>query len=191
MAARIRTFIAVDVGPAVRGAIGRELPKLTAVAPQINWTKSENYHFTLSFLGDVREQEIPEICKVIQESVKAIEEFELEIVGLTAFPSVDRIKYVWAGVGFGKEELCQLQATVADAASRLGFPRDRENYRPHLTIARATRNEADDCGNLNVLASFAECSFGVCSIDEVIVYASYQEKSGPSYVPMSTISLSY
>ncbi len=191
MAARIRTFVAVDVGPAVRSAIARELSKLIAVAPRINWTNSDQYHFTLSFLGDVRDQEIPEICKVIQDSVKPIEEFELEIVGLTVRPSIERMKFVWAGVGYGKEKLCELQTVVADAASRLGFQRDREIYTPHLTIARAARSESPPLDSLDLLAPFAERSFGVCSIDEVIIYASYPEKAGPKYVPMSTIPLSY
>ena len=140
MAARIRTFVAVNVGPDVRQAIDRELPKLIAAAPHLNWVKSENFHFTLSFLGEVRDNELPEICKVIADAVKPMEEFELEIVGLSAFPSIDRIKYIWAGVGLGKDELCQLQATVADAANRLGFPRDRDIYTPHLTI-RADRQK--------------------------------------------------
>lgn len=191
MAAKIRTFVAVDVGPGVRHAIRREMPKLTAAAPQFNWIKDENYHFTLSFLGDVHDRELPEICQTIKAATQTIEEFELEIVGLSAFPSSDRIKFVWAGVGFGKDELCQLQTAVADAATKLGFPRDRDVYTPHLTVARATRNGNSSDEILTALEPLAEKSFGVCSIDEVIVYASYLERSGPKYVPMSTIALSY
>ena len=191
MAARVRTFVAVDVGPGVRHSIGREMPNLIAAAPQFNWVNVENFHFTLSFLGQVHDRELPEICQSIRDAVQSIEEFELEIVGLSAFPSSDRIKYVWAGVGLGKQELCQLQAAVAGAANRLGFPRDRDVYTPHLTIARAARNGSSNDAILSVLEPLGERSFGVCSIDEVIVYASYMERQGPTYVPMSTIALSY
>lgn len=191
MAARIRTFVAVNVGPDVRQTIDRELPKLIAAAPQLNWVKSENFHFTLSFLGEVRDNELPEICKVIADAVKPVEEFELEIVGLSAFPSIDRIKYIWAGVGFGKEELCQLQAIVAGAANRLGFPCDRDIFTPHLTIARVGKNESPNDATLSLLKPLENRVFGISSIDEVIVYASYHDKGGPTYVPLSTISLSY
>jgi RNA 2',3'-cyclic 3'-phosphodiesterase len=191
MAARVRTFVAIDVAPGVRHAIQREMPKLMAAAPHFNWVKVENFHFTLSFLGEVHDRELPEICNAIHNAVQSIEEFELEIVGLSAFPSSNRIKYVWAGVGHGKEELCQLQAAVANAANRLGFPRDRDVYTPHLTIARAARNGASQADILSVLEPLGERSFGVCSIDEVVIYASLLERQGPTYVPMSTISLSY
>ena len=191
MAARIRTFVAIDVAPGVRHAIQREMPKLIAAAPNFNWVKVENFHFTLSFLGEVHDRELPEICQAIRAAVQPVEEFELEIVGLSAFPSNDRIKYVWAGVGHGKQELCQLQSTVADAANRLGFPRDRDVYTPHLTIARAARNASAQSDILSVLEPLSERSFGVCSIDEVIIYSSVLERQGPIYVPMSTIALSY
>jgi 2'-5' RNA ligase len=189
MAAKIRTFVAVDVAPGVRQAIGRELPELQAAAPQFNWVRAENYHFTLSFLGDVNDRELPEICKAFQTAVQSIEEFELEIVGLAPFPSAERLKYIWAGVGYGKDDLIQLQSAVAGASFQLGFPRDREIYRPHLTIARAARDVRDNERVHALLAPLAERSFGVCSIDEVIVYASYPERQGPSYTPLATISL--
>ena len=191
MAARIRTFVAIDVAPGVRHSILREMPKLVAAAPHFNWVKVENLHFTLSFFGEVHDRELPEICQAIQKAVQSIEEFELEIVGLNAFPSSDRIKYVWAGVEHGKQELCQLQAAVASAANQLGFPRDREVYKPHLTLARAARSDSSNDGILSALVPLGARSFGICSIDEVIVYASYLERQGPTYVPMSTISLSH
>jgi 2'-5' RNA ligase len=191
MGQKIRTFVAVDIGPGVRAALQRELPRLIDTAPEFNWIAPENFHFTLSFLGEVLDRETPDICQAIARAVERIEEFELEIVGLRAFPSVDRIRYVWAGVGRGKEELCRLQSTVADAVQTLGFPRDRETYTPHLTIARVRRHSPSRATDLSALDSLAEQSFGVCSIDEVIVFASYLDKKGPTYVPMSTISLAY
>jgi 2'-5' RNA ligase len=193
MSSKIRTFVAVDVSPGVRQAIQREIPRLQAAEPSWNWTKVQNYHFTLSFLGDVLDRELPEICESFRKSVASIEEFELEIVGLRPFPSIDRVRYVWAEVGYGKKELCDLQSAVADAANQLGFPRDREIYTPHLTVARAGRGPARHDLNENLLAvlePLQDHSFGVSSVDEVIVYSSLLEKQGPTYVPMSTISLS-
>jgi 2'-5' RNA ligase len=189
LAAKIRTFVAVDLAPGVRHAIARELPNLQEAAPHFNWVRAENYHFTLSFLGDVKDRELPEICKTFQNAAQSVDEFELEIVGLSPFPSNDRLKYIWAGVGRGKEELIQLQAAVADAALQLGFPRDRDVYRPHLTIARAGRERFANDQVAALLAPLENRSFGVCSVDEVIVYASYLERQGPTYVPMSTIAL--
>lgn len=191
MAAKIRTFVAVDIAPGVRDAIRRALPKLMAAAPQFNWIRAEQYHLTLAFLGDVADREIPEICAAFQQAVRSFEEFELEIVGLRVFPSIARMKYLWAGVGQGREELCALQAAVAETAQRLGFPRDRDVYSPHLTIARVPRGGQDVGEVLQELQVLEDKLFGISSIDEVVVYSSYLEKSGPTYVPMSTIGLQY
>lgn len=189
MSAKIRTFVAVDVGPGVRQSIGREMPRLQSAAPHFSWVRTQNFHFTLSFLGDVLDRELPEICRTIQAAVQPIEEFELEILGLNPFPSSERLKYIWAGVGHGREDLCRLQGAVADAALRLGFPRDRDIYTPHLTIARAARNAEPDTEILAALGPLRERSFGVCSIDEVIVYSSVRDRQGSIYVPISTIGL--
>lgn len=193
MTAKIRTFVAIDVSPGIRQALLREMPRLKAAAPDFNWVNVQNFHFTLSFLGDVQDRELPEICQAFRAAVEPLEEFEFEVLGLRPFPSPDRIRFVWADVGYGKEELCRLQTAVADTATQLGFPRDREVYTPHLTLARAggsTMASAEQDALLAALEPLENHSFGVCSVDEVIVYSSLRERQGPTYVPLSTIALS-
>jgi 2'-5' RNA ligase len=191
MAAKIRTFIAVDIGSGVLGAIGRELPRLIAAAPDFKWVATEKMHLTLSFLGDLLDRDVPEICRAVTQAVQGIEEFEVEIVGLGGFPHNDRPRVVWAGVDQGRQELCELQAAVAGAVSQLGFPSDRDVYTPHLTLARAGREGHYSRDLVDLIGQMNRHSFGVTSVDEVVVYASYREKTGPNYVPMAHIELAY
>lgn len=191
MKSRIRTFIAIDISPMVLGSLDNELPKLTAAAPEFKWVQTNNMHITLSFLGDVPDRDIPEVCGAVEKAVSTIEEFELEIVGLGAFPRNDRPRVVWAGVRNGRDEVCQLQAAVGQAVQQLGFLSDREIYVPHLTLGRAGRSATFTQELVDLIAETQDKQFGVCSVDEVVVYASYPERTGPVYVPMASLSLTY
>ncbi len=179
------------MGPAVLQSVAREFPRLQAAAPLYNWVALERLHLTLNFLGDVPDRDIPDICKCIQTAIAGVEEFEVEIVGIGAFPHHDRPRVVWAGVGFGRDELSTLQARLAAALQQLGFASDRETFKPHLTLGRAGREGAFPGHLTHVMRELEHYAFGVSSIDEVVLYASYREKSGPHYVPMASFDLAY
>ena len=62
---RLRTFIAVDPGPAIRERLVALQANLERAGSQMKWVEPENLHFTLLFLGEVDNREVPDVCRAV------------------------------------------------------------------------------------------------------------------------------
>ena len=52
----MRLFIAIDFPPSTKKEIGSAIQPLIRTFPQVVWTKGENLHLTLKFLGEVKKE---------------------------------------------------------------------------------------------------------------------------------------
>jgi RNA 2',3'-cyclic 3'-phosphodiesterase len=131
----MRAFVAVFPPPEV----GREALAWARSLPsddRVRWTRPENVHLTLKFLGDVRVEALDGIRAALGEVCAEHAPFDAVLAELGAFPSARRAKILWIGVGAGSEWLRSLAADVDDALASLSFEREKRPYVPHLTLGR-------------------------------------------------------
>ena len=98
---RIRTFVAVEVSSETRARAALLIERLQASQAQASWTRPENIHLSLKFLGDVEDRDIPDVCRAVARAVDQTGPMSLDIRGLGAFPGMERPRTVWLGVGEG------------------------------------------------------------------------------------------
>src|SRR5262245_48298993 len=99
--ARLRTFIAVDVGPQVRGRLVSLQEKLVEAGTDVKWVEPENLHVTLLFLGEVVDRDVPAVCGVVADCCRDLPAFPMSVETAGCFPSPRRPRVLWAGVGEG------------------------------------------------------------------------------------------
>src|SRR3972149_12274860 len=92
---RTRTFIAVAASSEIRRAATKLAEHLRPAAGDVKWVAPENLHWTLQFLGDVEELEIPTLCTAVTAAVCELESFDLQARGAGAFPAADRPRTLW------------------------------------------------------------------------------------------------
>ncbi|HEY4233462.1 MAG TPA: RNA 2',3'-cyclic phosphodiesterase, partial [Lacipirellulaceae bacterium] len=109
---KTRTFIAVPLAPDICRRALDVIRQLQAVAGDVKWVDSDHMHWTLQFLGDVKDLELPAVCDAVAAAVAELEPFDLEVVGAGAFPSADRPRTLWLGAGEGTNEICTLQSAI-------------------------------------------------------------------------------
>lgn len=179
--ARIRTFIAVDLAAGVKDRLTTLQEQLGRSGFGVKWTRPENLHLTLLFLGEVAALEVVSICRVVQQRARKHGPFHLEVAGLGAFPNARRPKVLWAGITDGVTELRALHADVEEGLFDLGcYRREDREYTPHLTLGRLSLDDrAEDWGP--ILAKHADWLGGTTPVDEVLVMASEMRRDGPEY----------
>lgn len=99
---KIRTFIAVELSEDVREAAVLLADELRPAAGSLRWVAPENLHWTLQFLGDVEDADIPEVCRRVAEAAAALSSFRLSARGAGAFPHPGRPRTIWIGAGQGR-----------------------------------------------------------------------------------------
>jgi 2'-5' RNA ligase len=189
----IRTFIAVEVGNDVRARAADLIKRLKKSEADVRWTLPENMHITLKFLGDIPNVEVPDVCRHVSDAVANIEPFEIEFRGAGAFPNASRPKTIWIGVapGEGFDQLAALSEAIDERLKdEMGFPRERRRFHPHLTLGRLNSMNAaqDQLGEL--LLQQADFNAAVAEIDEVLTFASFLDRAGPTYNVMGRAELS-
>jgi 2'-5' RNA ligase len=178
----LRTFIAVAASPQVRQAALTLMNRLRRSdnARDVKWVAPDNLHWTLQFLGDVDELDIPEVCQAVSNAALEVEAFELEARGAGAFPSADRPRTLWLGAGQGAKELCALQTAIERRLKKRGYRGEERRFVPHITLGRAGRKGRPQ-SLADELAALANYEGGHMHVDEVTVYSSQLGRDGPAY----------
>ena len=132
----IRTFIAVELPQEIQDELQRLQNSLRASMPDVRWTKYGNIHLTLKFLGDVRLSKVEAIGEAIRSVASQLSPFVMSLAGVGAFPNPRKPRIVWVGVEAGADELVEMARLVEASMRKLGFPREKPPFRPHLTVGR-------------------------------------------------------
>jgi 2'-5' RNA ligase len=131
----MRTFIAVELEPAVRTPLVKLLRSLPADR-DVRWCTEHQLHVTLKFLGDVRDADVPKVCEAAAAASRQVEPFTIRIRGLGCFPSPRSPRVLWCGVddpAGGCKRWVELADPLLDA---LGFPPEQRAFTAHITLGR-------------------------------------------------------
>ena len=149
----IRAFIAVELPAELKkelAALETQFKKNSP--PVIKWIEPGSIHNTLKFLGDTSDTIIGELMLAMEESVRGVSPFKLDVSQLGAFPDVDRPQVIWAGVTGEMDILVQLRNNLENNTEKLGFKREFRAFSPHLTLGRvrdsARPNDIQKIGEL-------------------------------------------
>jgi RNA 2',3'-cyclic 3'-phosphodiesterase len=186
--ARLRTFIAVDIGKAIRDravALQEKLAQTSAV----KWVEHDNLHVTLLFLGEVEDREVPTVCRAVAEQVQKHRSFQLSIERVGCFPNPRRPRVLWIGVGDGAQELCALHDSLEPPLLDLGcYRREERKYTPHITLGRVKGDHPAD-KLAAALVKHAGWQGGQTTVGEVLVMSSELTPQGPIYTVLSRAKL--
>jgi RNA 2',3'-cyclic 3'-phosphodiesterase len=103
---------------------------------QPRWVSVENLHLTLRFLGATPDGRVEELSQAVAAAVRGVAPFRVELTGGGAFPTPQRPRVLWIGIGAGEEGLVALAGRLNDELERLGWPRNDRPLQAHLTLAR-------------------------------------------------------
>lgn len=180
---RHRIFLAINLPDNVKQKLS-EYQKRWPELP-VRWTKKENLHITLVFLGYATDEETAEVCEIVKETAPKHSPFFIKLNKILYGPSKKMPpRMVWAR-GEGAKECLSLQNSLAKA---LSFQEER-SFSPHITLGRIKtwewrkleEEERQD------IAEDIDLSFKVNSVE---VMESQLKKGGPVYTVLESCQLS-
>lgn len=187
---QLRTFLAAEIGPDVAGRAQKLVNKLKAASTaKVSWVRPGELHFTLSFLGEIVDREIPQLLKAVSDAVRELPAFDLICRGVGVFPSLDNPRTIWLGVTDGYDEMIELHARLEQALVPLGIRGEGRRYRPHLTLGRIRQSDTGMIELREQLAAFEDYEAGIMTVSEVTVFHSDLRSSGPEYAALGHAEL--
>jgi RNA 2',3'-cyclic 3'-phosphodiesterase len=188
----VRAFIAVNLPAEVRKQIQRLQAELQAAAggAAVQWTKPEQIHLTLRFLGNVPAESIPRIRQALEDTVRGVPPFAVAAEGLGCFPHARQPRIIWVGLSGAMECLQDLQARVETETVPWGEQEDRA-FHPHLTIGRVKSMNIKAASQLTrAWPSGTNRCLGNWQVDRVDLMQSILAPTGAQYACLASLPLS-
>ncbi len=185
---RHRVFIAINLPEDIKQQLffyRSRWPELPA-----RWTKKENLHITLVFLGYVRDDELMDILGTVKTAVSKNQPFSINLKKICYGP-IDKKppRMIWAE-GEKSAELAKLQRDLENSLSGKAaqFEKEARAFAPHITLARLKpwefrRIEPEERPEISEEISL---SFEVNSIE---LMESVLKPKGPDYFVLESMAM--
>jgi 2'-5' RNA ligase len=125
----MRLFVAIDLPDTIK----IQLNKICYGLPGVRWSKLDQMHLTLRFIGDVDDHQAEAIHATLQ-SVE-FKGFEMLLQGVGQFPPQGTPRVLWIGVE-APPILTKLAKQVDAAITGLGLAPADKSFEAHITLAR-------------------------------------------------------
>ncbi len=188
----MRVFIAIDIGEEVRAALSDLQQQLQSKVDikkgDVKWVNPQNIHLTLKFLGEIKDEQVVEVCNIVKEVAGRHKSFELDIQTVGHFGGRSA-RVLWVGAGEGKNNLLGLQKDLEQQLALAGWPEEKREFSGHLTLCRV-RNPKAGVKLAAVSEDYRDFKLGIISADSVSVYQSQLRPTGPVYTLLGNYKLS-
>jgi 2'-5' RNA ligase len=127
-----KIFIGIDLP----GEVKKRLMQKTSQWKElpVRWSREENLHLTLSFLGHVDDELLSEICEKVRSAVQEIDAFDVDMNKIELGPEPGKNAKMFWFSGEASDELKNLQEKIE---KELGFfGESKKVFRPHITLGR-------------------------------------------------------
>ncbi|MBC8214684.1 MAG: RNA 2',3'-cyclic phosphodiesterase [Candidatus Marinimicrobia bacterium] len=134
-----RLFIGIEVSPKVNSLISSLKNTIISERNDIRWVHQDNLHITISFLGNVQEENIPKLINLLTDVIQ-FKSYKMSIEQTGIFPNEKRLRILWIGINKGKNEIINLQYKIDKSVVEYKQSQRLDNFKPHITVGRVKRN---------------------------------------------------
>lgn len=188
----LRLFVAIAVPEEIKArlaALQRELRERLRHS-SVSWTKPENIHLTLRFLGDVPSNRLDDLTAALAVAAAPLAPLTLAVAGLGCFPHTRRPRILWAGVRDEAGKLAELARAIAGATDSFYRQPTEERFAGHLTLARVRRVGRENISSLDqFIKSAATRAIGNWRAETVDLVRSELHPAGSRYTTLARLPL--
>ena len=188
----MRCFIGLAVEPQTRRALSSLFSALKVLGPEaaqkIRPVPPGNLHLTLKFLGESTQKQHEALSRGLSKISTRFEAPRASLAGLSAFPSPQNPRAIFAKVAVGAETIIALGQAVEHAAIRAGFGPETRARVPHVTLARIKNPKRGGPLTQFILKQRETAPWGEIDGRAMILYQSKCLPEGSVYTPLERFS---
>jgi len=188
----LRLFVAIPVPEAVRNEMTVVQQELQRLVPSgaVRWTKPEQFHLTLRFLGDVPAVRVTALQEALNAVCRDRPALRLRARGVGFFPNARSPRVIWVGVNDGEGRLADLQKKIEDVAQPFAEKPASEKFSGHVTLGRVKFLNQQEAEKLAAHAqAVKDRLFGEWTAQEIEIIQSRLLPTGAEHSLLATLSL--
>lgn len=136
-----RLFFAIEVDANTQNLLTDLVDQLQQErwSKYIRWTRPENLHITLRFIGACKPEQISALIGQAKDAINLINTFDIHLNSVHLFPSKHNPHVLIVGIN-PSSALFHLADIIEQTVITAGFSPEQRVYLPHLTLGRLTHN---------------------------------------------------
>ncbi len=135
MVVKKRVFFALEFKDELKGKLKIIQNQIRPLSKRGNFTRPENFHLTLRFIGEVDIPEAETLKKVMLDLAAQTSPFQLELGTVGTFPRQTK-HIVWVGLRGQLSELNKLYRNLSSKLCSVNYHLEEKRYSPHITLGR-------------------------------------------------------
>lgn len=188
MSEQIRCFLSIALPDQLKKQLSDYMQDLKKIVPQIRWTKTENLHLTLKFLGEQPAEKLDQLITNTYLTYSDIGPITLSTGNFGGFPNRKQVRVIWLGIESNPEIIIeQLHSRIEQSLEPLGFPYESKPYTAHLTLGR--NKERVKCQALWTYLHEPPFPPFRFTVDHIFLMRSLLTNKGPQYSILQKFSL--
>src|SRR5260370_35677771 len=188
----LRLFIALLLPDDVKAEIEKAQSQLRRALPDgaVRWTKRDQFHLTLRFLGSVAQLRVPALTDAVRVASQSFAALSIRAQGIGCFPDQRFPRVVWVRVADVQGQLPLLQNAVQSAAQEFTAEEPEDRFTGHVTLGRIKRMRRPEADALAKAAvSLAQRTFGEWTANELHIMRSELSPDGATHSILAAIPL--
>ncbi len=175
----MRTFVALDLPETIKKDVAGVINDFRSNCPySVNWVPQENLHITFQFIGETKEEDIPEIAKFLETSFSELSALLFTNPKLEILPGREP-KIIWIRLENNDSSILKISKKLKSKLRQMGYKIDSRRLRFHITLGRIKKRLPDKSIN-QILTT--ELNINDFEVLKAILYKSLQKPQGPRYV---------
>jgi len=177
----MRLFVAIELPETVIAHLRKMQDGLRPVVEDARWTRPDQFHLTLKFLGETPEQRVTDLATSLRR-IKIEDEIRLHVDALVCFPPRGLVRVVAAALHDADGRCAALQQQIDRACNQAGFPLDSRRWTAHLTLARTKNGGGSDLRRIAAAGVAGLLPGPSFSVNDFALIQSRLDRHGPTYV---------
>jgi 2'-5' RNA ligase len=185
-------FIAIPIPEPVRDEIIRVQQEMQPLAPRgaARWTRPDQFHLTLRFLGDVLVAGLEQLKESVGAVCMNARPLQLRAEGVGFFPNPHSPRVVWVGIDDQAGLLVDLQKQIETAVRPFAAEPGGKNFSGHVTLGRLKNLKPPDALRLAAHAqTVKDRTFGEWTAQEIEIIRSELSPSGARHTSLAAFRL--
>ncbi len=179
---KLRLFIAIELPLRIQQVLEEIQSILKEIETDIKWTKADNIHLTLKFLGYVENSQIKAIKDKMNLAVEGFRPFDITLAkNVGVFPRISYPRVIWVGIDKGENEVINLQKKLEDEINELGFEKEKREFTPHLTLGRVKSLKSKKEDLIQAIQSIHTNEEHKLNVSKLTLFKSILRRTGPIY----------
>jgi len=183
----MRTFIALEPSVDLRARLARLNRDLEPLFPGVRWSRPDNIHLTLRFLGEIDPSDLEQLIRVISQAAAQSSCPVLQAGHAGWFGSPREPRVVWLGLR-DNAELEALAGAVETSLLAAGFGAADKPFKAHLTLARPKKPLPRPLDR-EVLERMTGNDWPLWEPRQVLIIKSTLRPEGPQYETLAALPL--